>query len=196
MRALVKISRLPWKDLALSLREIFFLPLGSPRFNRPKKLWRHRLLGTSNGVYARVYIRLVAALLSGTGFRCGSWKLWKSNERIGRSKTLRTMDGRGPFSLYKLCTYVRSSTSNLSLYIVDCSPVAYFFFFFFFFSLFLEVSRIIDDFQFRIRWGFFEEKCVVLSRQFLSRQREEFSWFILSDRCLNPVQLFSNWLGD
>ena len=76
-RALVKISRLPWKDLSFSLslslslhaatRNIF-PPSWQPRFNRPKKLWRHRLLGTS--VYASVYTSW--RCYQGTGFRTGS----------------------------------------------------------------------------------------------------------------------------
>lgn len=102
------------RSCSLATRNIF-PPSWQPRFNRPKKLWRHRLLGTSNGVYARVYIRLVAALLSGTGFRTSLVAKTPEVERTNRSFENFANDGwSGMFSSYKLFTYVRSS--NLSLY--------------------------------------------------------------------------------
>ena len=116
-RALVKISRLLWKDLSLCLstrlREIFFLPLGS-----------RVLIGQRNfeGIVfweracMRVYTRR-GAVIREQGFAQGlvtdlenSGKLERT---IGRWKTLWTMDDRGR---YVFC--IKVSTSNLSLYIV------------------------------------------------------------------------------
>lgn len=186
-RALMKISRLPWKDFSLSLspREIFFLPLGS-----------RVLIGQRNfeGIvfWERAYMRVCTprGAVIGTGFRtgsrCGSRKLRKSNE---------------PLVVGKLCerwmivdvTFLYKSIDVEFIFIYSCLPVAYFFK-----SLprFKELSTTFN-FEFRIRSGFFEKlgNCLVLSRRFLSRQREEFSWFHFIWSLLES-ELFSNWLKD
>lgn len=183
-----------FREKILLSREIFFLPLGSRVLIGQRNFegivfWERATAYMRECIYAswrRCYQEQGFAHLS-------LRKLRKSNERIGRSKTLRTMDGRGCFlHINYLRTYVR----RIYLYIVDCSTSCLFL------LLLQSLTRGFKNYRrlsisnsMRIfRWE--TEKCVVLSRQFLSRQREEFSWFILSDRWLNPVQLFSNWLGD
>lgn len=139
-RALMKISRLPWKDFSLSLslstRNIF-PPSWQPRFNRPKKLWRHRLLGTS--VICEC-VHLVA-LLSEQGFAQGLVAdLENSGSRTSRWSLENFVNDGWSWTL-RFC--IKVSTSNLSLYIVASQLLISL-------SLFLKVSRIIDDFQFRV----------------------------------------------